>query len=191
MKQRTHRGLVLIACLLIVLTAACGERQSNTPSSPATEKSEGLAPPSAIEPPQPPKEEKPVDTGYLEELEVHCGQYEGLYHLWVETDKESMQALTVKQYKNYTFRTGAKGGETPMTEADGEKQTVYWTTFVFPDGTGLCWHGGNWQWGSYGTLDESLRVPEPIYHIGSEDDDSKEVSVTPWSTAENTENEAG
>lgn len=189
--KRTHRGLVLIACLLMVLTAACGERQPNTLGSPAAEKSEGLAPPSAIEPPQPPKEEKPVDTGYLEELEVHCGQYEGLYHLWVETDKESMQALTVKQYKNYTFRTGAKGGETPMTDADGEKQTVYWTTFVFPDGTGLCWHGGNWQWGSYGTLDESLRVPEPIYHIGSEDDDSKEVSVTPWSTAENTENEAG
>ena len=101
--KRTHRGLVLIGCLLMVLTAACGEQQPNTPSPPATEKSEGLAPPSAIEPPQPPKEEKPVDTGYLEELEVHCGQYEGLYHLWVETDKESMQALTVKQYKNYTF----------------------------------------------------------------------------------------
>lgn len=40
--KRTHRGLVLIGCLLMVLTAACGERQPNTLGSPATEKSEGL-----------------------------------------------------------------------------------------------------------------------------------------------------
>ena len=42
--KRTHRGLVLIGCLLMVLTAACGEQQPNTPSSPAIEKPEELAP---------------------------------------------------------------------------------------------------------------------------------------------------
>lgn len=192
--KRAQKRLALICCLMaIFLTAtACGKQPvepvQQEPS--VVDEPEGLQEPSVITP-KPPrqepekKQEEQLDVGYLRELEVHCEQYGELYHLWVETDKETMQTLTVKQYQNYDFGTGARGGVTQYVEIDGEQQTVYWTTFVFPDGTGLCWHGGNWRWGSYGVLDEGLRIPEPLYYIGSEEDGDKEVTITPWTPPEN------
>ena len=96
-----------------------------------------------------------------------------------------MKALTPQQYKNYAF--GMENKLLPEIGENGEEQTVYWTTFVFPDGTGLCWHGGSHWWGSYGVLDESLRGPEPLYYVGSGDDKSEEVSITPWKPAEDSE----
>lgn len=191
--KRAHKWLALICCLMAVfLTAtACGKQPvepvQQEPS--VVDEPEGLQEPSVITP-KPPrqepekKQEEQLDVGYLRELEVHCEQHGELYHLWVETDKETMQTLTVKQYQNYDFGTGARGGVTQYVEIDGEQQTVYWTTFVFPDGTGLCWHGGNWRWGSYGVLDEGLRIPQPLYYIGSEEDGDKEVTISPWTPPE-------
>ena len=183
-----RKRIWILCCLLAVLLAACGE-QPKEPVQPQ--------PPVATEDPEDPEQhvvkapkkedqEQPApDTGYLAELEVHGGQYEGMYHLWVETDQESMKALTPQQYKNYAF--GMENKLLPEIGEDGEGQTVYWTTFVFPDGTGICWHGGSHWWGNYGVLDESLRVPEPLYYIGSENDKSDEVSITPWKPAEDSE----
>ena len=184
--KRKQIAAMAIACLLVLCLAACGQQpiEPAQPEPPVTEEPEDLQQPTTVTPTAPNREqqneEKPQDVGGLSELEIHCGQYEGMTYLWVETDKESMKTLTVKQYKNYIFGTGASSGENPQIEIDGKQQTIYWMTFVFPDGTGICWHGGNWQWGSYGALDESRRVPEPIYHIGSEEDSSDAVSVTAW-----------
>lgn len=190
MRQK-HKWIMPAACLLAILLSACAAQPADPQQTepPVTaEEPEGLQGPTAITPAGPGREErenrnKQPDAGYLDELEVHCEQYEGMYHLWVETDKESMKALTAEQYKSYVFATGADHGGSLSIGIDGEQQAVYWATFVFPDGTGLCWHGGNWQWGSYGMLDESLRVVQPIYHIGSEQDGADEISITPYESA--------
>lgn len=181
--MKVKQSVILLTAAVFLLLAVCTTKQQEQEQPitqpPAVEEPEELAPPVVVETSPPPVEEiDKDDIGCLEGLEVYCEQHDGMYHLWVEIDKESMKSLTKQQYKNYTFGTGARGGNYEVCEADGEEQTVYWTTFVFPDGTGICRHAGNWRWGSYGVLDESLRIPQPTYHVGSDEDIDDELTVT-------------
>lgn len=84
-----RKRIWILCCLLAVLLAACGEQPKEPvqPQPPAvTEELEDPEQHVVKAPKEEDQEEPAPDTGYLAELEVHCGQYEGMYHLWVETD---------------------------------------------------------------------------------------------------------
>ena len=101
-----RKRIWILCCLLAVLLAACGEQPKEPvqPQPPAVTEEPEDPEQHVVKAPKKEDQEQPApDTGYLAELEVHCGQYEGMYHLWVETDQESMKALTPQQYKNYAF----------------------------------------------------------------------------------------
>ena len=84
-----RKRIWILCCLLAVLLAACGEQPKEPvqPQPPAVTEEPEDPEQHVVKAPKKEEQEQPAPhTGYLAELEVHGGQYEGMYHLWVETD---------------------------------------------------------------------------------------------------------